>query len=445
MKLIKKIYKFFDRNIIVPITKLIINLGRKLKKINKPLEMVSKSKSATIIISLLIAGLFCYYIQERSNTLLETNAKVLYGQPVTAIYNEEEYVVEGLPETVDITMIGTKANLYLANQLPSQAVSVDLRDLGVGFHQVDLKYKQAITSVEYKLDPSTVRVNISPKQSMTTNITEEVLNLDHLNTEYSISSINLSANEVIVKSTDERLKNVAVVKALIDVDQLTDPQVGENNLKKVPVVAYDKDGKQLDVEVVPNEITAVVNIESPSKVVPVVIVPKGIDKITFGKAISEISSNLDSITIYGNQEVLDNINNIEVEIDVTDLDKNKKYTKTIKKPKDVRKLSENTVTVEVKLGSEASAEVSNVKLSYKNLGDDYVVQAANDSINELPVILKGVKSVIDDVDASDIEAYVDLKGLEEGEHEVDIIVTGKDKKVIYTPKITTAKIVIIKK
>lgn len=445
MKLIKKIYKFFDRNIIVPITKLIINLGKKLKKINKPLEMVSKSKSATIIISLLIAGLFCYYIQERSNTLLETNAKVLYAQPVTAIYNEEEYVVEGLPETVDITMIGTKANLYLANQLPSQAVSVDLRDLGVGFHQVDLKYKQAITSVEYKLDPSTVRVNISPKQSMTTNITEEVLNLDHLNTEYSISSINLSANEVIVKSTDERLKNVAVVKALIDVDQLTDPQVGENNLKKVPVVAYDKDGKQLDVEVVPNEITAVVNIESPSKVVPVVIVPKGIDKITFGKAISEISSNLDSITIYGNQEVLDNINNIEVEIDVTDLDKNKKYTKTIKKPKDVRKLSENTITVEVKLGSEASAEVSNVKLSYKNLGDDYVVQAANDSINELPVILKGVKSVIDDVDANDIEAYVDLKGLEEGEHEVDIIVTGKDKKVIYTPKITTAKIVIIKK
>ena len=445
MKLIKKIYKAFDKGIIVPITKLIVGIVRKIRKINKPLEILSKSKSATIVISLLLAGLFCYYIQERSNTLLETNAKVLYGQPVTAIYNEEEYVVEGLPETVDITMIGTKANLYLANQLPSQAVSVDLRDLGVGFHQVDLKYKQAITSVQYKLDPSTVRVNISPKQSMTTNITDEILNLEHLDSELSISSVNLSATEVIVKSTDERLAEVAVVKALIDVDQLTDPHVGENKLKKVPVVAYDKNGKQLDVEVVPNEITAEVNIESPNKVVPVVIVPKGIEKITFGKAISEINSNLDSITIYGNQEVLDNISKIEVEIDVTDLDKNKKFTKTIKKPKDIRKLSENTVTIDVKLGSEASAEISNVKLSYKNLGSDYVVQAANDSINELPVILKGVKSVIDDVQASDIEAYVDLKGLEEGEHEVDIQVTGKDKKVIYSPKITTAKIVIIKK
>lgn len=445
MKLIKKLYKVFDKNVIVPITKFIIGIGRKFKTFNKPLEILSKSKSATIIISLIFAGLFCYYIQERSNTLLETNAKVLYNQPVTAIYNEEEYVVEGLPETVDITMIGTKANLYLANQLPAQAVSVDLRDLGVGFHQVDLKYKQAITSVEYKLDPSTVRVNISPKQSMTTNITEEVLNLEHLNSEYSISSISLSTNEVIVKSTDARLAEVAVVKALIDVDELTDPHVGENNLKKVPVVAYDKNGQKLDVEVVPNEITAVVNIESPSKVVPVVIVPKGIEKIVFGKAIAEIDSNIDSVTIYGNQEVLDNISNIEVEIDVTDLDKNKKFTKTIKKPKDVRKLSENTVTVEVKLGDSSEGKVSNVKLSYKNLGSDYVVQAANDSINELPVLLKGVDTVISGISSSDVEAYVDLKGLEEGEHEVDIQVTGADKKVIYTPQITTAKIVIIKK
>ena len=445
MKLIKSIYKFFDKKIIVPITKVIVNLWKKILKINKPLEMLSKSKSATIVISLLLAGLICYYIQERSNTLLETNAKVLYNQPVTAIYNEEEYVVEGLPETVDITMIGTKANLYLANQLPTQAVSIDLSDLGVGFHQVDLKYKQAITSVQYKLDPSTVRVNISPKQSMTTNITEEVLNLEHLNSEFSISSISLSTNEVIVKSTDERLAEVAVVKALIDVDQLTDPHVGENNLKKVPVVAYDKDGKQLDVEVVPNEITAVVNIESPNKVVPVIIVPKGIENIVFGKAIASIESNVESVTVYGNQEVLDSINNIEVEIDVNDLDKNKKYTKTIKKPKNVRKLSENTVTVEVKLGDSSEGKVSNVKLSYKNLGSDYVVQAANDSINELPVLLKGVDTVISGISASDVEAYVDLKGLEEGEHEVDIQVTGADKKVIYTPQITTAKIVIIKK
>ena len=44
MKLIKKIYKFFDKKIIVPITKFFVNIGDKLKNIGKPLEIVSKSK-----------------------------------------------------------------------------------------------------------------------------------------------------------------------------------------------------------------------------------------------------------------------------------------------------------------------------------------------------------------------------------------------------------------
>ena len=54
MKLIKNIYKFFDKKVIVPITKVIVNLGKKVLKVNKTLEVLSKSKSATIIISLFI-------------------------------------------------------------------------------------------------------------------------------------------------------------------------------------------------------------------------------------------------------------------------------------------------------------------------------------------------------------------------------------------------------
>ena len=186
MKLIKKIYKFFDKKIIVPITKFFVGIGEKIKNIGKPLEIISKSKKGIIIISLLLSVAVCYYIQGRSNSLLETNAKVLYDQPVTANYNEEEYVVEGLPKTVDITMIGNKANLYLANQLPTQNVVVDLSDLGVGSYDVKLKYKQAITSVQYKLDPSIVRVTISPKKSRTISVSEEIMNLSDLNPELSI-------------------------------------------------------------------------------------------------------------------------------------------------------------------------------------------------------------------------------------------------------------------
>ena len=54
-------------------------------------------------------------------------------------YNDAEYIIEGLPEKVDITLIGTKANLYLAKQLPTQNVSVDLNGLKPGVHKVKLR------------------------------------------------------------------------------------------------------------------------------------------------------------------------------------------------------------------------------------------------------------------------------------------------------------------
>lgn len=468
MKLIKGIYKFFDKKIIVPITKFFVNIGDKIKNIGKPLEIVSKSKKGIIIISLIMAVAICYYIQGRSNSLLETNAKVLYDQPVIANYNEEEYVVEGIPETVDITMIGNKANIYLANQLPTQTVVVDLSDLGVGSYDVDLKYKQAITSVQYKLDPSTVRVTISPKKSRTMTVTEEVMNLTDLNSELSVKSVQLyklktseeetgtkenaedriTINEVIVKGKEETINQVASVKALVDVNKLTDPQVGENLLRganEVPIVAFDSNGKRLDVELVPSTVRAVVNIESPSKEVPIIVVPKGIDNIVFGKSIEKISQSAETVTIYGKQEALDKINNIEVEIDVTNLNGNKKFTETLKKPKNVRKLSVTTVNIDVSLGDEAQTKVSGVRLSARNLGSDYVVQVSNDSVNEIPVTIKGTQSNLDNIKSSDIEAYVDLKGYEEGTHDVKVKVVGNDNKVIYEPDITTVKVIIIKK
>ena len=468
MKLIKGIYKFFDKKIIVPITKLFVNIGGALKKVYQPLETVAKTKSSTIIISLVIALAIFIFVDGRSTTLLETNAKVLYNQPVSATYNDEEYVVEGLPETVDITMIGTKANLYLAKQLANQVITVDLSDLKVGTHQVELKYKQPISNVEYKLDPSSVRVTIKNKQSITKELTEEIVNLDKLDTKYSVNDIQLvnsvvnkkkskkneteevveenEINSVVVKGSEEKIKEVSIVKALINISDLSnDLKTGPNKIQNVPLVAYDKNGEILDVELVPSKVDAKINLESNSKEVPIEVVPKGLDNIVFGKAIASIDTNINKVSIYGSNDVLDTINKLTVDIDVTDLKDNKTYTKTIKVPKGVREISNKTVTINVKLGDESSTELSGVKLSYKNLNPDYVVQVTQDSTTEIPVILKGVESVIKEISATDIDAYVDLKGLDAGEHTVDVLVTGNDNKVIYKPKVTSVKIIIIKK
>lgn len=443
MKLIKRFFRFIDKKIIVPITKFFVSIGEKLKLSDKPLEKALSKKSSMIILSLVLAVIVFVIIDRQNTTLLEKNAEVLYDIPLSATYNDEEYVVEGLPETVDITLIGTKANLYLAKQLPTQDVNVDLSDLKPGVHKVSLKYKQSITSVEYKLDPSEVTVVVSSKKSETRSVESDIVNLNKLDSKLAINNTKLDTDEVIIKGTEDSLAKVSTIKALINVSNMVDPKAGTNTLKDIPLIAYDENGAKVDVEMVPSKVTATVEIESPSKTVPLEIEPTG--NVIFGKAIKNITSSVQKVTIYGSSKVLDNTNSIKVKIDVNNLKSNKDYTVTIKKPAGIREISEKVVTAKVELDDEVTTELSGVKLGVVNLGSNYTAQATSENATEVTVILKGVESIIKNITPSDVEAYVDLEGLAAGDHEVEIKVKGTDPKVKYSSKVTKTIIKIAEK
>lgn len=443
MKLIKRFFRFIDKKIIVPITKFFVSIGEKLKLSDKPLEKALSKKSSMIILSLVLAVIVFFIIDRQNTTLLEKNAEVLYDIPISATYNDEEYVVEGLPETVDITLIGTKANLYLAKQLPTQDVNVDLSDLKPGVHKVNLKYKQSITSVEYKLDPSEVTVVVSSKKSETRSVESDIVNLNKLDSKLAINNTKLDTDEVIIKGTEDSLEKVSTIKALINVSNMVDPKAGTNTLKDIPLIAYDENGAKVDVEMVPSKVTATIEIESPSKTVPLEIEPTG--NVIFGKAIKNITSSVQKVTIYGSSKVLDNTNSIKVKIDVNNLKSNKDYTVTIKKPAGIREISEKVVTAKVELDDEVTTELSGVKLGVVNLGSNYTAQATSENATEVTVILKGVESIIKNITPSDVEAYVDLEGLGAGDHEVEIKVKGTDPKVKYSSKVTKTIIKIAEK
>lgn len=443
MKLIKRFFRFIDKKIIVPITKFFVSIGEKLRLSDKPLEKALSKKSSMIILSLVLAVIVFVIIDRQNTTLLEKNSEVLYDIPLSATYNDEEYVVEGLPETVDITLIGTKANLYLAKQLPTQDVNVDLSDLKPGVHKVSLKYKQSITSVEYKLDPSEVTVVVSSKKSETRSVESDIVNLNKLDSKLAINNTKLDTDEVIIKGTEDSLAKVSTIKALINVSNMVDPKAGTNTLKDIPLIAYDENGAKVDVEMVPSKVTATIEIESPSKTVPLEIEPTG--NVIFGKAIKNITSSVQKVTIYGSSKVLDNTNSIKVKIDVNNLKSNKDYTVTIKKPAGIREISEKVVTAKVELDDEVTTELSGVKLGVVNLGSNYTAQATSENATEVTVILKGVESIIKNITPSDVEAYVDLEGLGAGDHEVEIKVKGTDPKVKYSSKVTKTIIKIAEK
>lgn len=444
VRFLKAIAHLFDKILILPLAKLIVKYrdSRKLSSAN--FEKIINNKQVLIILSLLLAFASFLFVDRKSATLIDKSAEVLYNQKVTAIYNEEEYVIEGLPSTVDITLIGRKSDVYLAKQYPAGEVSVDLRGLGVGSHTVKLKYSQDIPSVEYKLDPSTATVVISKKVSSTRTLSYDVLHQDNLNKKLQVDDVKLSRSDVIIKGSEAKLQEVASVKALVDIDNISNPTVGETNLENVKLLAYDKEGKRVKVEIVPGNVTATVVITSPSKEVPVKIIPEGTPAL--GKGIDSMSSSVDKVIIYGTQSVLDKVDSIPIKINVAGLNSSKDFNVNLEKPQGVRDLNVKTAVVKVTVDNVTDSKtVNNVYIETKNLGSNYKVQALSKEDSKISVVVKGTKKVLDALDESSISAYIDLEGKSAGEYEAEVIVSGTDLRATYTSKVTKVKVRITEK
>lgn len=450
-KIIKQIGKFFhhiglffDKWLITPITKLILVIMNYFKDNSKNFDKFAGKKSTLLVISLILAAATFVIVDQESNVMIDQYAEVLYNQQVTAVYNEELYVVEGLPKTVDITLVGQRRHIFLAKQSPSKGVSVDLTGLKPGNHKVTLKYTQRLKSLDYRLDPSTVTVTIYEKVSDTRSLTYDVLHKDSLDKKLYISDVELDRTDVIIKGAEYKLEQVASVKALVDVNEIPNPKAGEIELKDVPLVAYDTDGRILsDVEIVPKTVKAKITITSPSKEVPIKVVPDG--DLAFGKSIKSMELSTSTVTVYGEQDVIDKIEQLEVTIDTEGLDENKEYHVTLKKPKGITELSTKTLTIKVVLDNSISKEFENLSIQFRNLGANYKVQALTDDDRQVTVVVSGSEDVVNKVEASSIKPYIDLKDYGVGEHEVTVKVTGDDLKLSYESKTKKVKIRITEK
>lgn len=434
----KKILLFFDKWLITPITKGILSFSDFSKNNGKEFEKFINKKQTLIILSLIFAFLFFYMVDQNSNMLVNNQAEILYAQPVTAEYNAEAYVIEGLPTTADITLIGGKSQLYIAKQYPSNGVSIDLTGLKPGSHKVSLKYQQNLSSIKYKIDPSTATIVIYEKVPETRELDYDILHKDHLDKKLVINGVDLSRNDVIIKGAEYKLQQVATVKALIDIDNISNIKQGNVTLSNIPLIAYDAKGIPVDVEIVPESVDATLKITSPSKEVELEITPIG--EPALGKSIKQIKSSVPKVTLYGDSKVLDKIDKLPVEIDVTDLNATKEYNINLKKPSGVREISSKTVNVTVELDDVVTKEITGIRITPINLAPGLAVQAASQESSTVTVVVKGSADVISQLDESSITATVDLKNYQEGVHDVKLDVKGTDVRLSYESKITKVQV-----
>ena len=438
----KFLYRLLDKILITPISKAVYFINDKIGSNNGALERFLNKPGTLVYISLICAIICFLIIDQKAVNLVSKESLVLTNQVVTVDYNDEAYVVEGIPESVEIILMGRKSDLYLAEQLGDHKLSLDLNDLSEGTHKVKLKYSNPINSLDYKLDPSVVTVVIYPKKSEYRTLTKDIINTDKLKDVLVVSSVLLDKDEVIIKSYEEKLEKVASVKAIIDVAATNATAAGTYTLENVKLVAYDENGTEIpDIEIVPGQVTATITITSPSKEVPIKIVPTG--EVKSGSAINTISSNINKIILYGEEEALKNIEEYEVNIDVADLSEDKTYQIDLTKPSGVRTMSESKITIKVTMQKETSKEFEDVQIEMENLKAGFKALGASQDDVKINVVVKGVSSLLEKLDKTNIKAYVDLSNISEpGTWDVPVVVTGNDLRLQYTSKVKTVKIVV---
>ncbi len=435
----KKAYKFIDGFIVTPISTLVYKIQKRFGNDNK-LEKLLGRPYALLIVSGVIAATFALLVNLKASSFVSNDAEFLTNIPVKVIYNSSAYVVEGIPDTVNMTLIGKKSELYLARQLGDNEVVVDLTDYQANEKSVRVKltYNKPLDNLSYQISPDYVSVTIKEKVSDNKTITYDLLNQDELDSKLSVKSVELSKSEVIVRGSQETIDSIASIKALVDLNNEDFTKAGTYTIDNLKLIAYGDDGKIIENVEIPATVSAKIVLDSYSKRVAVKVETTG--KLVSGKAISSITINGTNAndfetTIYGDEAALENISHLTISIDVEGQGNNGSKTSkyAFSKPAGVRSIADESVSVVLNFGEAKQRTITINGVRAINVPNGLSANLVSQDDAQIEIQVIGVESVINsiDVDSPNIYAYVDLAGYSAGTYPVPVKVEGEDSRLQY--------------
>lgn len=404
--------------------KLIRGVISVMNLINSILDKMLQSTLSVKVLSLLLAGLLVFTVSGSLDNLFSspTAGDYIDSIPIEVEGLDDDFVVAGIPKTASVGLIGSSLDIYAAKLSKNYEIYADLSGLGEGEQTVTLKARNFPSNLEVLIMPQTVTITISQKVTKTFDLGYKFSNEDMLDKKYSVSVDSIEHESVEVRGSQDNIDKIYEVAAIIDLEGVEDSFTQDCKVK-----AFDRSGEQLDVEIIPSTVKAYCSVSSYSKTVP--LVPEYTGNTIEGYAVDSVEFKKTEVKIYGDEKQLKDIDDIKVKIDISDLAANRNY-KDLKliKPTGVNKMSFNTVDGSVIIVEAISRVFENIEIGVIN-GEKSNVRFNDTSTVAIQVSGKAEK--INALTEDDIEAYIDIEGLEKGRHEVQVDVELSDKTMQY--------------
>lgn len=372
-------------------------------------------KKVNIIISLLIAiGLWAFVVGELNPDTTDEKNNI----PITFI-NEDSLSEKGLSvlslseDTINLEVTGKRS---VIGKLKKDKIEVilDLSLLHEGNNSVKLKTKV----------PDNVEIKDSNVEYVTVVVEKTLSVLKDVNVEYERNTntdaeptlVDVNKKKIAVTGAKTLVNNVDYLKAVISSDKV------EDEMKTVSIEVVPVDEKGVIIE----------KVKLSTNWISVTSVLKKTKTVNLDVKLKENSQSKDTIvinapkvvTIKGTEKELSLIEKITTEvIDVTNVYEDVQVPINPILPDgielaDTSKKLTVSITVTNYLTKKITIDKENIVI--KNIESELEVEIITEPI---VVTVIGREDIVNNIKASDLEAYIDLKNLKAGEHEVHVAVS----------------------
>ncbi|SDC76983.1 CdaR family protein [Shouchella lonarensis] len=345
----------------------------------------------------------------------------LENVPLKVLYDEARYELVNQQETVSVELQGSQVSitLFQLTNGRSTEVFVDATEVMTeGEQTLVVQTRNFPSDLSVTVQPQVATVTLKEKQVSSVPVHAELKNVETLDDEYTVGSPIVTPVNVEVIGAVDILQQISVAKVFVDVTGAM-----ESIEDEFQVYLYDEDGNELDLNVEPKFVSVSVPITSPTKLVPVKLTTE--NDFPEGMGIDEIEIEPNEVTIYGSNDILEEIEFVESEpIDLAGMSNEEKFSAKVRMPKGIERVEPKEVTASFQLAEEQSKTFVSRPIKVTGKNDDQQVVFMEGSEETVDVTVFGTASRLKQISAEDIHVTVDVSQLDHGEHTLPLKVTG---------------------
>lgn len=354
-------------------------------------------------------------LDEQGNPTIYDEEQLIWDNvAVEAVYDEEQYAILTMEESVQVVLTGRSTLLNLISlRKDSFRLYVDLTDLGEGGHRVPVQHQGFPDEVGVTIIPRSIYVELDRIETRPFGVAIELAGQPPEG--YEAGAPQYSVKEVEVTAPKKLLDQVVQVRGVVDVANLN-----RNNMARVRLEAVDREGAPIEATIKPDTIEVTVPLEAPQLQLPVEL--DVVNDLPQGLSVVDLTLETRAVTVFAPQEVLDQleIEEITATLDLATIRDSQRLALDFEHDERWLDVQPKTILVNIEVAPTRERLFTNVPVRLVGLADELKGKVVWPTEGTLQLTVVGSQARLDQLKLSDIRAAVNVEGLGVGRHRLPL-------------------------